>query len=742
MFKIAWRDATGHTASVTTKDHGTFKKFVSDVHTTIVSNEKNKKLKAKGDAAWFIRGPADHRSNADLKSANVIIADIDDTTIKPKTCSLFLDELKIPHYIYTTSSHTEKSPRYRIIVPYKSNDDEGNKRATAYLQTKIPTIKFAAESYTYAQEWYLPINGAEEFYNEGEFKVPDDFDFEIKGVKDKDGIVKTQDGLDYDKHLKAIKEGKEIHPHSRGMCLALANGGLSSNMIFKVVWPEVKKACEERGIEDIQMRMESTQILADSAVYKREKESESEVNEVIEEKKIDTEIQDAKSLPWPPLMMGDLAKSVYKFQRYQDQTLAVMTAFCLVAGVSARRHNINDLGLAIYVTILADTGRGKDSIAKFINRTLIKASSLNGSKHIGAKGFTGAKALMLSLKENPCQVSVITEAAFNLRNRSGSPESLRKTILDVYTKTGQYDVAIGESYSEEKSSIPSVHAPNFTMINESTPKLFLEAMLANDGAEAGDYGRMFIFRIPSNKPYENENQEYKVPKRVLKRLTKLIEHNNAIEKDAEPKATMIDRPEDYIEFSRHCTDEENKAGPSDRMKSALYSRANEKRLRLIGLMCALENIKVPTSEIIKWATATIEHQADGLSKFSAGVSDDSIELAIGTIGKIMYEAIHDKRNNSRVKDGLNLRKNKIVSHGVIHKRCAKSLSHLDDDIIKSANAVSGKDKLINVLIHEGLIVEITPEKLLKFGVSQAKKSAYQMTTELYDELHEMFGGKK
>ncbi|MCP4256856.1 MAG: hypothetical protein GY774_04915 [Planctomycetes bacterium] len=736
MFEIAWRYALGQTSDVKTIDHKTFEGFVGTVVKTIEAQKKNTKLVKKDQAFWFLRGPATRRNNKDLQHSNLIIGDVDDTKISPEACSDLLSSLGRTHFIYTSFSHTKESPRYRIVIPYKSKSQEECRRATQYLQKLLGKIKLANESYTYSQEWYLPINGSEVYGYDSEvaFTIPKKF----KGNNKKSKKNKGDDDADsssYSTHLKHLKEGAGIHTHARGMALALANGGLTEKMILKVIWPEIESACEKRDDVNLPKKLESVTELVRTAVRKVEEEESSIA---VETKKIDTFVSSGtKELEWPPGLMGHLSKSVHQYQRYQDKTLAIMTAFCLVAGVAARRHNINELGLSIYVTILADTGRGKDSIAKFINRTLIEANKLNGSKHLGAKGYTGAKALMSALKERPCLVSVITEAAFTLRNRTGSPESLRKTILDVYTKTGRFDVAVGENYSDDQKSIPSVSAPNFTMINESTPKLFLEAMMENDGAEAGDYGRMFVFRVAGVKPYENEKQGYSVSKKVMSRISELIDFNAEIKGDADPEPLVISRPDDYREFSRHCTDMENRYRLQDKMKSALYSRANEKRLRLLGLMCAFDDIEKPNEDMIKWATNTIEYENEGLTRFSEGVGDAIDKQAVLSIGVSMYEALHDDNKNKRMKDGKDVRRLHIVTYGVIRRRAGYKVRHLNDDPSKS-KPISGLDKMIRVMLDAGLIEEVSVEELRGSVAGQAKRPGYKMTSELYEELEMHF----
>ena len=718
-FKIAWRGASGQTAQTKTVNHKTFSGFVSAINKTIDAHKKNKNLKNKHNAAWFLRGPAKKRSNADMQYGELLIADIDDTKISPEACSCLLKELNITYFIYTTSSHSKDKPRYRIVVPYKSESDAGCKRATKYLQTKVKGIDFARESYTWSQEWYLPINGAEKFGHIGdEFVVSDDFEMDISEETESISTPLERECT----HLEALVDTniKELHPHIIGGATYLIKSGLPRDAVKTILEGLVLPDTKGRGIDPENRAKEISDAVNSAALKKNEDEDDVEIFPVDEKQPIKME------LDWPPGLMGDLAKSVYDFQRYQDKTIAIMTAFALVAGIAGRRHNINDMGLAIYITLLADTGRGKDSIAKFITRTLSTCNPNNYLKFLGYKSFTGPKALMCMLAENPCRISVITEAGFAIRMKSGEQEGLRAAVLDVYTKTGRYDVAVGSGYSDINKSIPSVRAANFTMINEATPKLFIEAMMEKEGATAGDYGRMFVYRIVGEKPYENFNQRYELSKKLEARIHELMKFQLSKQTQEDPEPEVISMPPDYQEFSMYCTDMENKFKSSDQMKSALYSRANEKRLRLIGLMCALEGVKKPTGKIIEWATMEAKVQAHCLSSYSDGIGDSLMDKAMSTVGVCIMRSLVPHKKKSATLDKLN--QIGIVVQGQLWERCRKDpvLKAMDDSPIRN-KPISGYEKMIGVLRGEKLIFELDKEQLKRRG-SKAERG-FQITSE-------------
>lgn len=513
-FKIAWRNAAGHTSEVQIKDHKTFESFVGTLVKTIEGHKKNKTLKDKSDGQWFLRGPAIRRNNKDLKNANIIVADIDKTKVRPDLCHELLKKLSVTHFIYTSSSHTKEKPRYRIVVPFESKTDQANKRATAYLQSLIPDIHFAPESYTWSQEWYLPINGAEQFGYIGIFKVPADFKYEGKiklKKEDSDEEIETDLDLDYEKHRKALESGEEIHPHSRGMTLALANGGLSANMIFNVVWPEVEKALNKRGIDDHEVRMASTKELADSAVKKVSDEKKGK-NEGIEEKDIAKPSDIAEGivvdrlpaeLLAPDDLYGELVESLYKTMwrpNIMSAHVATDGIIAYMAGGKYSGENKKDR-VNIFELVSGDSGDGKGIVVEGPGdvMTYLNCSNINYKIGMGITSDIGSAQaidqLFIACEKRPDILYCWDEFGDALIEFSSNGANSEKTKIISKAKElwSVSDQARSERslVSNHKNGIEpkTFYAPHFSIVGAGT-----EDSIAQ-GVDVGKLADGFFSRI-------------------------------------------------------------------------------------------------------------------------------------------------------------------------------------------------------------------------------------------------------
>ncbi len=96
------------------------------------------------------RGPGSH-----TKPPYLVILDVDDTLHSPSAASEFLEDEGIPHLIFTTYSHTEEAPRYRVITPFLVDSRE-TYEAVAKALFDIIEAEVAPESWATQGFFYRP----------------------------------------------------------------------------------------------------------------------------------------------------------------------------------------------------------------------------------------------------------------------------------------------------------------------------------------------------------------------------------------------------------------------------------------------------------------------------------------------------------------------------------------------------------------------------------------------------------
>ena len=342
-------------------------------------------------------------------------------------------------------------------------------------------------------------------------------------------------------------------------------------------------------------------------------------------------------IPWPPGLLGTLAEAVLGFQHYQNRTLAIVTALGLVAGVAGRKYNVSATGLNLHITVLMDSGMGKDSIQQFATAFLMRYNELgNAFSFLGPKRFTGPKGIYAALRRQRSMLCVFTEASFMLQSSAGDQAGISRALLDIYTKSGNDAYVGGEMFSKSEDSIEPLRAPCLTVINESTPDAYIELLRTRQSTETGELGRMTLFRIAEAKALPNREQRLHVPPDIGQHFAELIKACVHAAHQDNPQAINIPRPEGYWELADWCVEQEA-AFRDNRVHSMMYSRQAVKALKLASL-CAAMNPKGPSQDWLAaphigqedwtWAKAVCQYETDcAVNLFSEGGSSDMDDLA-------------------------------------------------------------------------------------------------------------------
>lgn len=548
-------------------------------------------------------------------------------------------------------------------------------------------------------------------------------------IEQRKKTVYTGDSDNYlDEALNKIKTGENFNNSLCTISQHLANKGYSKLLIeslLRGVMNEVENK-DQRWKE----RMQHLPRLIDTAI---EKADEVLINTAELDNLIDEYTGIKVELPWPPGLLGSLSESVYKFQHYQNRTLAIVTALGLTAGLVGRKYNISNMGLNLYITVLMDSGRGKDSIQSYISKFYMHFNELgNCFNFLGPKRFTGPKGLYAKIKEQRSMISVFTEAAFMLNSSSGDQAGLTRAMLDIYTKSGNNNYVAAEQYSKTEDSVQPMHSPCLSVINESTAEAYIEYMRRRQLEETGELGRMNIFRITEPKPYENRNTEFYLPVDVEIKFKQLVLECASSAYEEMPTVIEIAKPSEYYQFSDWCVDKEKEFYSENRVQSILYSRMSVKALKLAAL-CAILKPRGPTDPVVimdddwDWAVSTVRTEAENLKELyhHTGSSDVDDILEFVVKPKLIKLFRGGYRGKGQVIKEEYMRKG-MFTYAILHQvtRNSSQLKRIQDE-------KSGMTPLAKVLRHMetvGLIQKVT-ESEKKVNTLQ-----FRLTREGYDWL--------
>ena len=318
--------------------------------------------------------------------------------------------------------------------------------------------------------------------------------------------------------------------------------------------------------------------------------------------------------------------------------ISIVTALAIVAFICGRYFNINDSGLNIYLTLLMNTGEGKDIINDFISRVMDDAEIFSGSfSFLGKKRYTGPKPLIEDLQEKRCMGCVFTEAGFMFSSKTGDQLGLTRTILDLIGKSGRYGVMQGEGYSDKKNSIPTTQSPCFSMVNESTPDIFLEAL--RGGTETGELTRMHLLKATLDNTDINRDKKYLLTgdNEVKAKLKSFMVKFAPLQKQDNPAVVDIEVREDMWAFVNKCKADSKALVDDDKIKSRMLSRSGLKTWKVASLLSVMNNevdfdvlsdigteLKID-DESWKWAESLHEYEMYGLKDFFKVEGQDQLE---------------------------------------------------------------------------------------------------------------------
>ena len=374
---------------------------------------------------------------------------------------------------------------------------------------------------------------------------------------------------------------------------------------------------------------------------------------------------------FPPGLVGDVAFFLYVHAPHPNDEIALAGAIGILSGICGQRFNSpTGAGLNQYICILAHTGRGKGIVAKGAS-TLFKAiaGSISGSEDgvrsaalfYGPSHIASAEALLKQLGKSPCFFCIQGEIAAWIKlltapHASANHVGLKRTILDIYDKSGEGNSIGSMIYSDTAKNTETVISPAFTIIGESTFDLF--DGLDEAAISSGMLPRFLTFKTEADRPYLSDSVGTPPDSALVKNMSNLISYCAAYKPGAAIKVAWDDDAKArFNEFGNQATDYINSNKGS--AHAELWNRAYLKALKVASLGAVGENIYSPTITlpIANYAIALIANQTNWLAdKFERGengvVAGDEIKqetLVVNEIGDLVTRPYD---NDSDLKFGL------------------------------------------------------------------------------------------
>ena len=436
---------------------------------------------------------------------------------------------------------------------------------------------------------------------------------------------------------------------------------------------------------------------------------------------------------FPPGLVGDIANFIYAQSVYPVKEISLAAALSFMSGLCGKSYNVSGTGLNNYIVLLAKTGRGKEAMAKGIDKIIneVKKTVPSVVDFIGPAEFASPQGMVKHLNTSPCFVSVLTEFALVLEQMTGvkansNATGLRRMFLNLYNKSGYGQTLGGIVYSDRDKNTHSVYAPAFSFLGECTPDKYYK-LLDEDMVAEGLLPRFTTIEYLGNRCNENENHNNVEPNQELVNMVAqlasnslmLISNNNIIKVEFDSESKKL-----FKNYNAKCSNEINK---SDLVASELWTRSHVKAMKLAAVVAVGVNPWHPciTVDVANWAIDIINHDNLNItSKFEVGEvgTNNTDIIQVKEALRIIKEfAEAEFKTVEKYKVPKKMHDNLIVPYKYLAQRVAP-LSCFRKDHLGSTNALK---RAIQAMLDSGDIQEVPiGQSEREFGI-RAKCYAYK-----------------
>lgn len=332
---------------------------------------------------------------------------------------------------------------------------------------------------------------------------------------------------------------------------------------------------------------------------------------------------------FPPGLVGDVARFILDQSPRPVPEIALAGAIGMLAGIAGRAYNISSTGLNQYVILIAKTGRGKEAIPSGISKLMqaVRKSVPAASEFTGPVEIASGQALLKWLEQKPSVYSIIGEFGWKLKemaapNAAAHTAGLKRTLLDLFNKSGKGNVLGQMAYSEREKNTTAVLSPAFTLIGESTPRTFYDNL--HEGVVSdGLLPRFLIVNYDGERPALNKAAAAAVPAfDLIDKMAQLCAHCLSLGSTNQVVDVQVNKDAEMLldSFDKFCDANINDEKQSE-TSHELWNRAHIKALKLAALYAVGMNYINPvvTLDLAQRATDDIYAQTLALkARFDEG----------------------------------------------------------------------------------------------------------------------------
>lgn len=426
-------------------------------------------------------------------------------------------------------------------------------------------------------------------------------------------------------------------------------------------------------------------------------------------------------LPWPPGLAGAIASFIYNCSPRPVKEVAIVATLGLLAGICGKAWSIPQSGLNLYIILVARSAIGKESMHSGLSYILarLRESIPQAQSFVDYNEFASGQALIKACAANPCFVNVSGEWGRKLRRLSnedkadGPMATLRTVMTNLYQKSGPAAMVGGLSYSKAENNIGSVTGVSYSMIGETTPGTFYEA-LTESMMEDGFLSRFTIIEYTGDRPPANPRARLvelddalaeAIAGLCAQSIALLSRFQNCPVQFSEEASIMLDK------FDKECDREIN--GTNEEAWRQMWNRAHLKTLRISALLAVADNWVNPVimKHHVEWGLEVVRRDikimTNKLLSGEIGTTDSSREAKI--ISLIIEYFTREIPDSYGVPPEL--RANGIIPKKFFAVRTSKAQNFL----AHRGGSTAALDATLKSMCESGYIQEVQKSTVTQYG---------------------------
>ena len=431
------------------------------------------------------------------------------------------------------------------------------------------------------------------------------------------------------------------------------------------------------------------------------------------------------ALPFPPGLVGDVARFVYQSAPLPVREVAITAALGLMAGICGMAWHTPTpaSGLNLYIVLVARSGIGKEAMHSGISK--IVSAGIRSLPQFGNfvdfTDYVSGPALIKACSQNSSFVNVAGEIGHKFLEmsdaKSGSPmRNYRKQLTTLYAKSGPGNIMGGLGYSSQDNNIEALESVAYSLIGETTPGTFYESITDSMLAD-GFMSRFCIIEYTGDRPDKNRAPLKHPDQGMVDRLLSIAWQADAFIGNGRFQEVSVSASAwDMLEsFYLECSDGVRAAGDDERLR-AVWNRAHLNALRVACLLAVGDNHMFPvvTDEQAAWAITLMRHSTSSLLKrIGAGEvgegSDGGREAKVLELCREFLNLPAGHKKLAGYKRGEEMKQAGIVPRRFLQQRTQR-LSAFEKH---RQGHTAALDMAIKIAIGNGYLIEVKKEALIE-----------------------------